>query len=320
MKKIHKFISCMLVLVFIVGGCESTVTSVSVTIYPIQYLVERIAGEYVEVYNLSDDKVIQAANINHNYESVLDESTTLFYISGLEPYFDVYQDMIYDSEVLLVDLMSEGVHPEYGRRMTMVSNGTTISSKTPFYEGDVFDNIDMYDDDPSFWMDPIAMIGASEMIKDYLVKLFPMYEEEFNDNFYHLEIDLSVLDSKYQELKSSGESISFVSMSPNFGTWQESYGFNVYPVCISKYGALPSDSQLEMIKERIVNDNVKYIVYEDNLTQDMYTLYDELVAELGLIEVSMYNATSIKSDFSQESKDYLTMLYDNLTALESMVE
>lgn len=320
MQQLKKFISLGLVFIFLLSGCKTEVSSVAVTIYPVQYLVERIAGDYIEVNNLSNELVIQAASINDDYETILEESTILFYISGLEPYFDVYQSDIYNGDISLVDLMSEGVYPKFLRYTTTIANDVSVTTESAFYSGSVFDNVDTYDDDPTFWMDPITMIGAAEMITTYLSSMYPMYEDEFYENLADLEIDLSILDSKYQEFKYEGNDVSFVSMSCNFGSWQKSYGFNVYPVCLSKYGALPSDSQLEIIKQKIIDDGVKYIVFEDNLTDDMYELYYELVDELDLIEVSLYNLTSANTSMTKETKDYLTMMYDNLTVLKTMAE
>ncbi len=313
------FITFMVICILMLSGCQSPSASVSVTLYPIQYLVERIGGEYVEVNNISDNTVIQGATPVSNYEETLENSSMLFFISGLEPYFDVYQVGIRNSNVPLIDLMSQGVFSKFERYTTTTSNGTTITVETPFYEGDTFSLVDTYDEDPSFWMDPIAMIGAAEIVRDYLSSKYPDHTAYFQENFEKLEIDLAVLDSKYQDLKNTGTNISFVSMSPNFGSWQKAYGFNVYPVILSKYGALPSNTQLTVIKQRIIDDGVQYIAKEDNLTPEMQVLYAELVEELGLQEIELNNLTTSGESLTAENKDYLTMMYDNLTSLEALI-
>ena len=83
---------------------------------------------------------------------------------------------------------------------------------------------------------------------------------------------------------------------------------------------LPTKSQLEVIKNRIVEDNVKYIVYEPNMTEDMIQLFDELQEELGLTRVELSNLSSLTEDEKNSGKDYISIMYENLQVLELMVE
>lgn len=112
--------------------------------------------------------------------------------------------------------------------------------------------------------------------------------------------------------------ISFVSMTPSFGNWQKSYGIKVYPITLSKYGALPTSDQLAAMKKRIKSDHVRYIAIEQNLSEDMEKLQQQLIDELALIPVNLNNLSSISSEDKKASKDYLTIMYDNLKALESI--
>ena len=107
-------------------------------------------------------------------------------------------------------------------------------------------------------------------------------------------------------------------MTASFGNWQRTYGIQVYPVILSKYGVLPNDLQLEAIKQRIVEDGVKYIVNEPNMTEDMKELYDQLVEELGLKTVELSNLSSLSVTQKSSNMDYLTIMYENLAQLEVM--
>jgi ABC-type Zn uptake system ZnuABC Zn-binding protein ZnuA len=107
-------------------------------------------------------------------------------------------------------------------------------------------------------------------------------------------------------------------MTASFGNWQKTYGFQVYPVILSKYGVLPNAKQLELIEERIRTDGVKYIVYEPNMTDDMVTLFNRIEDDLGLRRVELSNLSSLTG--SESGKDYLSIMYENLNALETMTE
>ena len=144
----------------------------------------------------------------------------------------------------------------------------------------------------------------------------------FKENYTALESDLIEVDARYQnlanKLKSESKVIKFVSMTPSFGCWQKSYGFQVYPVCLSKYGALPNEKQLEAIKKRIIEDDVKYIVYEPNMTIEMSELFNSLADELNLTRVNLSNLSSLTPTQVNDGKDYLSIMYENLSVLENI--
>jgi len=172
------------------------------------------------------------------------------------------------------------------------------------------------------WTDPISMVSMAREIKNWLQQKYPEDAAYYEENFEELESNLILLDAQYislsNRLKEENKSIKFVSMTASFGNWQRTYGIQVYPVILSKYGVLPNDQQLEAIKQRIREDGVKYIVNEPNMTEDMKALYDELVDELGLKTVELSNLSSLSVTQQSENMDYLSIMYENLAQLEVM--
>ena len=79
-----------------------------------------------------------------------------------------------------------------------------------------------------------------------------------------------------------------------------------------------SDEELEIIKKRIIDDEVKYIAYEPNMTEDMLNLFNQLETELGLTRVNLNNVSSLTVSQSANNKDYLSLMYENLNVLENM--
>ena len=68
MKK-KNFLCCLLGLtLFICTSCKPSNPRISTTVYPIQYLVERIGGSYVNVELISKDGAIQTTSVKENYE------------------------------------------------------------------------------------------------------------------------------------------------------------------------------------------------------------------------------------------------------------
>lgn len=319
MWKKRLLLTCMVVMLSLMcTACKVQNAKLAVTTYPIQYLVERIGGNNVSVTNISEDKAIQVAQVKVNLEDIIEESNALFYITELEPYFDVYRDTIRSNDLTMVNLASKSVFYEFQRYTTTSVDGKVAVVQGPYYDGEIFSNVDVYKQDPMIWMDPVSMISAAEIVRDYLIENYPEYRIEFLENYESLEMDLTRLDMEYQGLKQSFHPISFACMTPSFGPWQKSYGISIYPVCLSKYGATPSEEQLAIIKQKIIDDGVRYIVKEPNLNEEMNALYDTLKEELGLIEVEISNLSSLSSSQQIENKGYLTIMYENLSQLEKI--
>lgn len=315
--KIKLFLVSVLAL-FLVSGCEEKNPSIATTVYPVQYLVERIGGDDVTVSNITENTMIQCAQIKSSFQDILKDSDALFYIGGLEPYMDLYVDDIRDTGVDMVDLATKSAIYKFERYTSTTIDGITAGTEGPYYEGEEFANLDTYDADPMLWMDPVAMTSMASDIRDYLVQKYPQYKDIFDENYDALELDLARLEADFQAIPDGKMNISFVSMTPSFGNWQKSYGIKVYPITLSKYGALPTSDQLAAMKKRIKSDHVRYIAIEQNLSEDMEKLQQQLIDELALIPVNLNNLSSISSEDKKASKDYLTIMYDNLKALESI--
>ena len=56
------------------------------------------------------------------------------------------------------------------------------------------------------------------------------------------------------------------------------------------------------------------------MTEDMETLYNQLISELGLKEVALHNLSALTETNIANNEDYLKIMYDNLAALESISE
>ena len=312
-----KMLLVSLLCCMVLAGCDDKKPNVATTVYPVQYLVERIGEDTITCNNISENTLIQRAQIKDNYEEIIEDADALFYIGSLEPYMQMYIDDFWD-KTDMVDLATKSAIYKFQRYTTTVVNNVNVIVESPYYEGEAFSNVAMYDNDPMLWMDPVAMTSMASDIRDYLVELYPVYKNIFDDNFDQLEVDLARLDADFQSLKEKTKKISFVSMTPSFGNWQKSYGIEVYPVCLSKYGALPTQERLDIIKKRILNDHVRYMAIEPNLPEDMVELREQLIQELGLIPIDLNNLSSMTKDDIEAGKDYLSIMYRNLETLNAI--
>lgn len=107
-------------------------------------------------------------------------------------------------------------------------------------------------------------------------------------------------------------------MTPSYGIWQSNYYFSISPIILSKYGVLPTELQLELIKVRLINDNVKYLIVEEDMNQDMVDLADQLTEELQLEQITLSSLSYRSKRQIVDDLDYIQIMNDNLTVLEEL--
>ena len=322
MKIFRKLLTALLV-ISLLSGCSNAKRYTAYTIYPIGYLLNRIGGNRIEPITIQNRAMVQIANLVSNYDEILSDSLVLFHIGDLEPYMDLYKDEISD----LVDLSAGDLSIlnclyEYKRYTPVIVDGKVSYVEGPYYEGDSFEEIDTYDLDPFIWLSPSGMYCMAKDVYEYLSSNYVEQSAYFAENYNLVADELIALDASYQALANrlvkENKSIKFVSMTGSFGCWQKDFGFQVYPVCLSKYGAVPSSAQLETIKTRIKNDHVQYIAYEQNLPEDMQQVFLQLEEELGLKRITLHNISSLTPTQIESGKDYLSLMYENLSVLEGI--
>lgn len=323
MKFIKKIICVLLILCL--TGCSSITNTIATThvytVYPIGYLLNRIGGDRIQTATIQNNANVANATILSDYDEIMSKALCFYHIEGLEPYMDLYEDEINNYPSADLDLSNSSIY-SFKRYTPVTISGNTTFIENNYYEGAQFDDIDGYTNDLFLWLNPIGMLSMAKDIYNYLSSNYAEQASYFEDNYLTLENDLITLDAAFQTLSSNlvknNQEIKFVSMTPSFGSWQKAYGIQVYPVCLSKYGALPTDSQLEIIKQRIKEDNVQYIVYEPNMSDEMAALFSELESELSLKRVNLSNISSLTESQQTDNKDYLTIMYENLSVLENI--
>ena len=321
MKKLIRLLIILMTLLLI-SGCATVKPYLSYTVYPVGYLINRISGGKIEAVSIQNNNIVQTSNIVDNFTELLENSTYFFHIGELEPYIDLYKNEIDQTGVTSVDLSTLNAIYKFQRYTLVYVDGKESFIEGPYYNSELFESIDTNENDLILWMDPIGMLSMAKTIYQVLSSNYVEASSTFTENYEKLESDLIGLDASYQnlatKLKKENRTIKFVSMSASFGNWQKAYGFQIYPVCLSKYGALPSEAELEIIKQRIIDDGVKYIAYEPNMTEEMTVLFNQLEDELKLTRVNLNNISSLTPSQLANNKDYLSLMYENLNVLENM--
>ena len=295
-------------------GCVNQRATVTTTIYPVKYLIEQLAGDRVDVEYISTDEFIQRAEMVPKYKDILERTTLFIYVGELEPYMDVFESEIMSYKFEILNLANLSAVNKFKRYTTVTVNNTTVTTESDYYNSDLFDMVDMYDKDPFIWLDPIAMASMASTIKDWLQSYYPEDSLIFENNFKTIQANMVRMDAEYQSLKNLN--VKLVTVGCTFGNWQKPYNVQVFPLIMSKYGVLPSDEQLTFIKKTIVENDVKFIVKDETLPEDMMALYEQVRDELKLKEISLSSLSKLSDEDKDKNKDYMTIMYDNLISLE----
>lgn len=308
----------LIILMLLISACSPQRPLVCVSVYPMEYLVRRIGGNLVDICQLSEGDFILTAQFNEHALEVLDDADLIMYFGQLEPYFDIYRDEIFSSRAARMDVLSTTPVLPFKRFERVTVGGNRLWVESRYYESIAFDLVDMYQQDPYVWLDPINMLSIAKELRNFFLKKNPENEALFNENFNQLQNDLILLDAQFQLLKNETENIKFVSISPSFGHWQKAYNIQIFPVVLSRYGVIPNATQLNIIKESIIQNGVRYIAYESNLTSEYRDLFNYLVEELDLIVINLSNLTTLSESDKENNKDYLSIMLENLRLLESI--
>lgn len=316
-KNILKLLTLLLIVANLTG-CLRQSHEVVVTNYPLQFLVESIAKDRVNVTRLDKGNVAQRAQIDDNYEEILKQADVLFYISEAQPYFELYEDELREMKGKKVDLSYYSKLYDFKRYQNVIVNEAVQTFESDYYDTKLIHQDDLYKSDPILWIDPIAMMSMGRSVLNYLVEAFPDQKNYYQENFEALEVDLVRLYADYQELRQDTNIISFVALTPTFGNWQKSYGVNLYPLSLSKYGVLPDEALLDVFREKIKNDNVEYIAYESNLPEDYMKLFNQIKTELNLTQINLHNLYTLSEEDIENNLDYIDLMYKNLETLSSI--
>lgn len=315
MKKIYLLIIATL-LIFTLTACDEEPTvdenTVYVTVYPMQYLIESIAGDTVDVV-----RVPGAANhsdsIEWSIKEIIDmkEADIIFYISaGADNYIENSEELLSEGDVELVDMSS---HIDYNEVCY------THSHEEDEHAEDTNDNDceqTALSLDPHFWLDPVRMKEAAIFVKDKLISTFPDNQELYNNNFTILNASLEQLNTDYETMATEATK-PVITTVMLFTYWHERYDIEILPITTDAHSSDIVPGDIIDFVNHAIDESQHYILFEKNVNSP--------AGEAVLQELKNYDPNadalflhglgSITQAESEAGMNYLTIMYDNLEVL-----
>ena len=320
MKKIITFV---LLIVFSISltGCKIVNTDdeniVYTTVYPLQFLLENIAGDTVTV-----ERVPGSTNSGHVDElnwtgkeiiSML-KSDLLFYVDGgVDTYISNSIDSVFsDGDVVLVNLSESITYNQvcYGHDHDHEEDAPLVDEVSMCDEN-------MLSDDPHFWLDPNRMLDAAEVIKDQLITAFPENTDLYESNFASIEIILETLDDNLSTILTNATK-PIITTNMLFNYWHSTYDLEIISLSTDAHNSevVPGDV-IEFVEEAVFHE-IHCILYESNTNSPTGDLvFEQLLLQDPTAKAEyLHSLGNLTTEQVESGETYITLMYENLAILE----
>lgn len=296
--------------------------SVYTTVYPLQYFAERIGGDYIEVAS-----IYPAGANEHSFEPTqkdmmnLADADLFFYIGlGLEGFVENAEKTLAKEDVKLV-----AVANEISDKDLAISTGAGHSHDEEIVEEehdhdhheeatDNHDEHDHSDVDPHVWLSPELSKDLALSIKNELIALLPEQEATFTANYDALVVELDDLNKKFTDLATTAKTKTFFVSHAAFGYIAGSYGLQQVPISGLNSQSEPSQKELTQIVEKAKEQDVHYILIEQNVSSK---LSEVIQHEIGAKSLVLHNLSVLTTEDVKNNETYFSLMERNIETLNT---
>lgn len=273
--------------------------TVAVSLYPLAYLVESIAGDTVSVASIGE-------GIDpHEYTPSVRDSATLEQADlvvvmggGLEHWAE---DIESSREAAQKSFMAMNeIVPVY------VGKEDTHADATQHEDEHDHDHSGM---DPHSWLDPVLMQQMATAIANELSRLYPEHTALYTSNTQALIAELALIDTTYTQGLTQCEAGEALTSHDAFGYLERRYHMDMHPIVGISTADEPSAQLLAELREE-AEEGVLGILTEQRSIQK----YAETLARETGLQLLTVDAMELGVP---EGATYATVMYKNLTAFRT---
>jgi len=256
------------------ANAAEAVLTVTVSVLPQKYFVERIGGDLVRV-----NVMVEPGASPHSYEPkpdqmrALSESAAYFSI-GVE-FEDAWLDRIAASNdnMLLVNTIANI------QRVEMVAHE---------HEDDTAHDGEEVELDPHVWTSPELVKTMSQTIYETLVELDPSHEAAYSANLKLFLQDIDALQAQIKESLTGLKSSKFMVFHPSWGYFARE--FRLEQISIEVGGQEPSAQELAGLIDQAKADNIKVVFAQPEFnTKSAEVIANEIGGKVLLISALEYD-------------------------------
>lgn len=291
---------------------------VYVTVYPMEYLVDQIAGDTVEIRRVPGSNS-HSDSIDWSAKEIIDmiNSDLIFYVdAGVDTYIPNNANTTFkDSNAELVNVSNTVTYNQ-----VCYANAHDHDEEEHAVEEDVSETCDpnALSDDAHFWLDPVRMLEAAQLVRDKLVVTYPENSELYENNFTVLGAALEKLHEDYVSMSDLATK-PIITTSMLFLYWNARYDIEIMSLSMSAHSTddIPGDI-IEFVEEAQLH-NIEYILFETNSNSPAgEQLLDVLRENDGTAEkLFLHGLGNISIEERDSGKTYMSIMYQNLETLKS---
>ncbi|MBS7345778.1 MAG: zinc ABC transporter substrate-binding protein [Caryophanon sp.] len=292
------------------------------TVYPLSYFAERIGGEYVNVQS-----IYPAGANEHSFEPTqqdmmkLADADLFFYIGlGLEGFVENAEKTLANENVTLipsaVNVTEEQLHVSEGHS----HDEHEEEAHDHDHKGEEHGHEDEHNHgahDPHVWLSPTIAQTLAATVKDELIKANPAQEAVFLENYEALVADLQTLDAEFNALRDEVSNKTFFVSHAAFGYIAGEYGFTQIPIAGLNSQSEPSQKELAKIVDVAKEKDVKYILFEQNVSSN---LAEVIKNEVGADSLTLHNLSVLTKEDVANGADYLSLMRENIETLKTAMQ
>lgn len=306
---------------------------VYVTLYPMQYLVEEIAGDTVHVEYVPGGGS-HGSSFDPSGKEIISmlDSDLLFYVNGgADSYIEASESLFDGGNVELIDMSK---HITYNEICLTHSHDDHDHEEDATHgdenEEDVHQDEDCDENnlspDPHFWLDPARMIQAAEYVKTKLISTYPNNHVLYENNWTVLNKSLEKLDDDFQLMADSAVR-PIITTVRLFSYWEEHYGIEIFSITNDVHSSEGTVGDYTELIHEAEYHKIMYVGFEKNANSpegDVFltSLKDEYISlEWDLPEqLFLHGLGKITTEEIENGSNYISIMYENLEALNTMVK
>lgn len=280
MKKI-KFLLIIFIVSLTSTGCFKSDTMEDITIYtsvyPIEYITEKLYGEYSEVLSIYPDG-IDVNNYELTKKQINDYSNVeLFIFNGLT-----------NEKNYVADFFKEN-------RKIKIIDGTS--------------SMEVIRKTEELWLNPSNLLMISQNIKNGFNEYITSHyiKEEILNNYEELKLEISNLDANFSKVSENASNKNIVVTNDMFN-FLSKYGFNV----ISLENA--NEKTISDVYNYINNGQIKNIFAPKNA--DISEVAKKIISDTNINILELHTLANISENERKNNKDYISLMNENINQLK----
>lgn len=286
--KFKKIISLFLILVISISmtGCFKSDTmediDIYTTVYPIEYIVDRLYGDYSNIYSIYPDGVIPKEYKLTNKQVKDYSESHLFIFNGLDEEKEYVTEFFsYNDNIKIID--------------------STASMEINYRAEEL-------------WLNPSNLLMIAQNIKNGFEEYITNHylKENIAKNYEALKLELSNLDANLSLVATNATNKNIIVADDLF-LFLSKYGFNV----ISLDSDTATEKTISTAKDLISSGQSNAIFAPTN--EELNDIVASIVED-SKVEISYFHTLSnISSQERNNKKDYMTIMKENIEMLKEEV-